>query len=292
MEVLRRYGPLLRLPDLADALNKGTLPRRSIAVTFDDGYSDWFQLAKPLLEHLEIPATVFLITGTNETKRLMWWDELENILLRSQRLRDTLELRISGRTHSWSLGDSAHFPEGAQTYASWKASDDPPTPRHAIYFELWTLLRPLAEGERQLIMNELRAWAGADSSGDGGHRLLSPQEIVSSAKSNLFDMGAHTGTHPLLSAISSTAQREEIRQSKSYLEKLMDRPVASFAFPYGDYNAETLNILRDEGFTCACGTKSGSVRADTNWFELPRMHVLDWDGRTFEKRLTGWFSSL
>lgn len=64
MEVLRRYGPLLRLPDLADALTKGTLPRRSIAVTFDDGYSDWFQLAKPLLEHLEIPATVFLITGT------------------------------------------------------------------------------------------------------------------------------------------------------------------------------------------------------------------------------------
>ena len=141
-------------------------------------------------------------------------------------------------------------------------------------------------------MNELRACAGADSSGEGGHRLLSTQEIVSSAKSNLFDMGAHTGTHPLLSALSPTAQREEIRKSKSYLEKLVDRPVASFAFPYGDYNVETLNILRDEGFTCACGTKSGSVRPDTNWFELPRMHVQDWDRATFEKQLDRWFSSL
>jgi peptidoglycan/xylan/chitin deacetylase (PgdA/CDA1 family) len=139
-------------------------------------------------------------------------------------------------------------------------------------------------------MDKLRAWAGVDSSNGGRHRLLSTQEIEASGKGHLFDMGAHTGTHPLLSAMSGAAQRQEIQQSKSYLEKLIERRVVSFAFPYGDYNTETLGIVREEGFSSACGTKSGSVRPNTNWFELPRRHVQDWDGATFEKHLADWFA--
>ena len=51
------------LQQLAQGLQDGNLPHRSIVVTFDDGYAANLHNAKPLLERYDIPATVFLTTG-------------------------------------------------------------------------------------------------------------------------------------------------------------------------------------------------------------------------------------
>jgi len=290
LEILRDYGSVLSLNQLVGFLKRGRLPRRAITVTFDDGYSDWFHNAKPLLEHFAVPATVFLITGKIGEKTPLWWDELQTIMLQSDRLPETLELRINGHMHSWSLGDAARFDDADRAHWSWKASEDPPTARHATYFALWQVLRTLADDERRPIMGELRAWAGL-ATDDREHSLLSPEQIASSAASPLFDIGSHSVTHPLFSAMSPTAQRDEIEKSKSQLGKLLGRPVGSFAFPYGNYTAETPAILREAGFACACCTKSGTVQPNTDSYELPRVQVDDCDGVTFAKQLSRWFSS-
>ena len=52
------------LADIIGASSKGELPAaRTIAVTFDDGYSCVFAEAFPILRRLQIPATVFLATS-------------------------------------------------------------------------------------------------------------------------------------------------------------------------------------------------------------------------------------
>ena len=53
----------------------------AVAITIDDGYLDNLQYAVPILEELEIPATIFVSTGTMEQDRELWWDELESLLL-------------------------------------------------------------------------------------------------------------------------------------------------------------------------------------------------------------------
>jgi peptidoglycan/xylan/chitin deacetylase (PgdA/CDA1 family) len=291
LEILRDHGSVLSLNQLLDSLKRGRLPRRAIAVTFDDGYSDWFDNAKPLLEHFAVPATLFLISGKIGEKAALWWDELQKILLQSDRLPETLELRIKGRTHSWALGDAARFDNADRTHSSWKASEDPPTVRHATYFTLWKVLRTLGNDERQAIMSDLRAWAGSATVDDHDDSLLSPEQIVSAAASNLFDIGSHSVTHPSFAAISLEAQRDEIERSKSQLGKLLGRPVGSFACPYGNYTAETPNMLREAGFVCACCTRMGTVKPNTDWYELPRVQVDDCDGVTFARQLSRWFSS-
>lgn len=40
---------------------KRRLPRRTVAITFDDGYEDTFRLAAPVLERYGFPATLFLV---------------------------------------------------------------------------------------------------------------------------------------------------------------------------------------------------------------------------------------
>lgn len=45
---------------------------------------DNFTNALPILEELDIPATIFVSTGNINTSEEFWWDELERILLNSQ----------------------------------------------------------------------------------------------------------------------------------------------------------------------------------------------------------------
>jgi hypothetical protein len=45
------------------ALRQGSLPPRSLSITFDDGYRDNAEVALPLLARYGIPATFFISTG-------------------------------------------------------------------------------------------------------------------------------------------------------------------------------------------------------------------------------------
>lgn len=290
LEVLTKHGSVARLQQMVQALEDGNLPRQGIAVTFDDGYADNLHNGKPLLEHYHIPVTVFLTTGGLGQKRGFWWDELDRLLLQTDPLPETLRLTINGHTHTWKLGQTAPLNENYLRYRSWKAWEEAPTTHHAVYCTLWQLLSVVSENERQQVLAELTAWAGVTPPGHPAQPLLSTEEIVALAQGDLVEIGAHTVTHPLLSALPVSSQREEIQQSKDCLEEIVSHPVVSFAFPYGNYSAETVSIVCEAGFRCACSTAGDIVRDSSSCFQLPRVQVLDWDGEVFARQLSEWFS--
>jgi peptidoglycan/xylan/chitin deacetylase (PgdA/CDA1 family) len=292
LEVLRKQARPVGLQELVRVLSGSGLSRRSVVVTFDDGYANNLYNAKPLLERYEIPATVFLATGCLGHRREFWWDELEKVLLQPGSLPEIFRLTLNGTTHQWHLGERAQYDEEAfQRYRSWKAWEDPPTTRHSLYISLWQLMNPLLEGQRQSVLSEIRDWARYIPEARASHRPLSVDE-VRLLEGNLIEAGSHTVTHSVLSSLPADWQRDEIYQSKKSLEGLVGHPVTSFAFPYGrqcDYTSETMALVRAAGFTCACVAFEGVVRGTTDRFQLPRFPVLDWDGEEFERRLTTWF---
>lgn len=72
---------------------------------------------------------------------------------------------------------------------------------------------------------------------------------------------------------------------------MLDRPVASFAYPYGrecDYARETVALVQEAGFECACTTSVGTVGRRADRFRLPRVQVQDMDGESFARLLSQW----
>ena len=65
LRCLRRLGyRAVPLDEVLDWLGgTGARPRRSVAITFDDGYADTYHVAAPLLERYGYRATVFLVAG-------------------------------------------------------------------------------------------------------------------------------------------------------------------------------------------------------------------------------------
>ena len=111
------------------------------------------------------------------------------------------------------------------------------------------------------------------------------------AHGNLVEIGSHAVTHTPLPTLAWHMQREEIQHSKASLERLLGHPVTSFCYPYGAYAAETIGLVRDTGFVCACTTHPGTIGRHVDPLQLPRVHVEDWDGEEFAKRLSLWFDS-
>ncbi|MBV8484314.1 MAG: polysaccharide deacetylase family protein [Verrucomicrobia bacterium] len=85
-----------------------------------------------------------------------------------------------------------------------------------------------------------------------------------------FEIGAHTLTHPRLSAIPISEARNEIACSKKRLEDRFGVQVKDFAYPYGNYNEAVVDLVREAGFETACTCDPGVVHPGEDALRLGR----------------------
>jgi len=293
LEVIRaRCSPMGLVPFLEHA-RRGSLPPNAVAVTFDDGYADNLENAKPQLERWNIPATVFVATAYVGGAREFWWDELERLLLTEGALPRTLRLRIGNRTREWNLGSAAEYePATRAQHAAWHVElRDDPTPRHRLYRELCGLLRTCSPVVRDGLLHELAGQACRKAGRRSTHRALNADEVAALGKGTNIEIGAHSAGHPTLSALPLEEQRHEIVSSKSAVETLTGRAPVSFAYPFGtpgDQTKATVAAVRHAGFSCACVAMPGRVERETDPLRLPRLIVRDWEPDVFAARLGKW----
>jgi peptidoglycan/xylan/chitin deacetylase (PgdA/CDA1 family) len=71
---LSDHFDVVPLLEIVERLERGAPLDRHVAITFDDGYSDNYEVAAPLLERHDLPATFFVTTGFIETDIVAFWD--------------------------------------------------------------------------------------------------------------------------------------------------------------------------------------------------------------------------
>jgi peptidoglycan/xylan/chitin deacetylase (PgdA/CDA1 family) len=285
MDVLRRFYQPVRLSQLARGR---AVQNRMVAVTFDDGYADNLHEALPILKRNDIPATFFLTSGMLGVAREFWWDELERLLLRPQRLPRTLQFTVGAASRLFEAGRAAEPFESShrqvESSPPWEAAAHT---RLGFYYTVWQWLGTLAEESRRAALAQIRDQLEEPEVTRDSHRSLARDEVIRLAGAPQIDIGAHSVTHAMLSAQAADAQRWEMRQSKQDLEALIGRPVAGFAYPHGDYGAETLDLARESGFDFACTIEGGYVARNTRPFLLPRLSVGDCSGIELVRYLEG-----
>lgn len=92
-----------------------------------------------------------------------------------------------------------------------------------------------------------------------------------------MEVGAHSRTHPRLTACSDAQLSDEIAGSKTDLEALIGGEVSQFCYPYGDLDARVSAATQQAGFTAATTTQRGRVQSNDNHMILKRILVT---GRT------------
>jgi hypothetical protein len=104
--------------------------------------------------------------------------------------------------------------------------------------------------------------------GEEGRPTLSSHELRR-LRSAGFEIGAHSLSHCVLSAVRPSAAQEEIFGSKRELEDLLGDEVRMFCYPRGHANAHAIRCVREAGYRGARGTQLLSIEATFSPFLMP-----------------------
>lgn len=275
LETLKRRRSPMSMDRFARLMRERRLPNDAVALTFDDGYLDNLLAAKPLLEAEGVPASVLVTTGWLDSPELFWWDELTRLVL-LRREAFTGSLTIGADTMTFTVGPADEW-EPRRTWRSW---DPPRSEREKLYVNLWTRLQRLGEAERQAHVRDLAAQVGAPA-GDGEtekDRVMTREELAR-LPSAMVDVGVHAVTHQPLTSMPAAQRREELQDSRAVLEAATGKPMTGFAYPHGDLDEETRDIVGELGFAWAVTTESRAVDSGRDHLlAIPRVMAPDLRG--------------
>ena len=112
----------------------------------------------------------------------------------------------------------------------------------------------------------------------GRKGFLNPQEIKELAASDLVEIGDHTMDHFYLKQALLKTADEQIINCKKELEENYGITVKTFAYPYGAFAPETIELIRQLGFTAAVSVISGTEQSNQNLFYLSRIRAGQFSG--------------
>ncbi len=117
---------------------------------------------------------------------------------------------------------------------------------------------------------------------------MNTREIQKIANDGLVEIGAHTVNHLWLKGLDKATVTVEVLQSKQILEQMIGKPVVSFAYPYGAFDQQAVDIVKAAGFTSAVSTIPGIDQPQSNRYFLYRLRP---GGRTGDNLLT-WLATV
>ncbi len=97
-------------------------------------------------------------------------------------------------------------------------------------------------------------------------------EQIRSLYASGWEVGSHSLSHADLTE-RPDRQREEIIDSRRRLEAILGVPVLSFAYPFGAYNADSVQFARQAGYIAAAGLGNETLQRSRNLYYLYRMDV-------------------
>jgi len=260
---------VLPLDQAIERLYARDLPDRAVAITFDDGTSDFSRKAFPLLKEFDLPATLYLTTFYSHYQHPVF-DLICSYLLWKGR-NGTLDLKqLTGQDLRIELTEN--------------------DAREAALSQIHVFARgrKLSADEKEAFAVELAAQLGVDYDALLEQRIMHnvTEEEVSQLAREGVDVQLHTHRH------RTPKDRQlflrEIENNRASIQEMTGRYASHFCYPSGVYDQMFLPWLNEAGIVSATTCEAGFASRSSNKLLLPRF--LDKEGLSdieFESWLTG-----
>ncbi len=197
-------------------------------LTFDDGWSDNYTTAFPLLKKLAMPTTIFLSTGLIGKAKTFWVEQLIQAYKDPGR-REHIRSRLTSLTGTGSSHESL------------------------LEIIRYLMHRPAAERNDLLAQILPPGTAVQEANGD---RLMEWSQVREMSAAGI-EFGAHTVTHPLLPYEDDATVAYELSAGKEKIEEVLGKKVRAFAYPNGSWDERVRRYVQQAGYTVAFTTDRG-----------------------------------
>lgn len=120
------------------------------------------------------------------------------------------------------------------------------------------------------------------------YAAFSPDQIRALAATG--EVCGHTVNHANLAQLSRDEQVREITDNKLWLEGIVGSPVTCFAYPFGSYTEETVQVVAGAGYQIAFTAWGGPAPLDGS-LDLMRVQRINVDGGYSIEQLAGIMQS-
>jgi len=260
---------VLPLDQAIERLYTGDLPDRAVAITFDDGTSDFSRKAFPLLKEFDLPATLYLTTFYSQYQRPVF-DVMCSYLLWKGR-DATLDLeKLTGHSSRIELADIDS--------------------REAALSQIHTFAREqkMSAEEKDKFAASLARSLGVNYDDLLEQRImhnLTAAEVKQLARDGV-DIQLHTHRHR--TPKDRKLFLREIEDNRAIIKTMTGDKASHFCYPSGLYDPMFLPWLREAGVDSATTCELGFASRNSNRLLLPRF--LDNESLSdieFESWLTG-----
>lgn len=252
-------------------------------MTCDDGLQNCLTDILPVLKEEGVKC-LFFVTGASagESRTMLWYEELFLMLVRAR--GGHFEISSGGFAIEGELGTREE--------------------RRAVW---WNSVKRISQADARTRASFLQAarvelGTGDEKSFDEGNSascrrfgLLTLAELRELSSAGMT-IGAHTLSHPMLSQLPPALAYAEIFESRMKLESALRQRVWAFAYPFGDPQSVTPQVLamaQEAGYEVAFLNFGGGLGTDLPPYALPRVHVTA--GMTlaeFEAHVSGFYARL
>ena len=247
MEYLARDANVIGLETLIEHLEQGArIPKKTIVITFDDGWLDNYTFALPILDQVQLPATVFLATSYINTSEWFWSDTLAlviKVLRNEAKRKESISARI--------FENDAISVTSASSLVDVIAQDSEGDLSSVVDTAIELLkLRPAKE--RSSVIKTLVHLAKDFTSLVQDRVFLNWDEIAEMKEANIT-FGSHTHSHKALDSLEDAQIRDELDNATQLLRAHIETPSSVFCYP-GGYNSElSQKVLAQKGIKYALG---------------------------------------
>lgn len=225
----KRNFNLLGLDDFVETIHSDKpSSKKSILITFDDGYANNYDYAFPILQNHKAPAVIFPVTGLIGTEKASWYDyfDLTKHLLTDSGIASKIKFIANDFGLTFDTKENLHI--------------------------LTEQFKSFDLEKKSAFLKQYMSVVGDDVFHDSRKtkfwKMLNDKQIKEMSESGLITFGSHTVSHPNLDLINPEIACNELAESKAFLEKITGKTVKSIAFPDGGYNDGIKNMVREIGY--------------------------------------------
>jgi len=261
---------VLSLTEGMRRLTEGSLPERSLVLTFDDGTRDFANLVVPLLEKYGFPATVYLSTWYCGRPDPVFGVFAKYVLWKGR--------QQYGGGPLWQLG------------SGWDLHSMPGLDRLITAFRHKARELRLSSEDRLGVLEDLAQKLGVDYAAawtQTNFHLMTPAQVQAVSRSPLVQVELHTHHHR--TPLDRDLFQAEIRENRRRIEEMTGIRPHHFCYPSGVFDSNFLPWLQELDVHSATTGEGGLASQANHPLLLPR--VVDTTNLSLD-RLAIWVSGV
>lgn len=254
IQFIQRLFDIQLLEDIVSSPLDVNTRQRIATISFDDGYKDNIEIAKPILDKYGIKASFYVVTESMDTNCPIWTYQLD----------ETLEFYESDvrlpRAKLWIELTKDIAVDNPQTFI-----------RDARILK--ARIKRLSYEEQKLFLDEFYYLNPKVS---GAPRMMNWDDLRRLTEEGHI-VGSHTCTHPMLGQIKDEEKiRAELLNSKKIIEKEIGIAPKAISYPIGSYNVLTKKIAKEVGYEMGLAVDGFVYNPKVqDKFSIPRIEIYE-----------------